>query len=51
MIEHGIDLNLIRRNPNPDFLIDKGVKRGTAERVVSDVDYWFDTTKRARTEE
>jgi hypothetical protein len=31
MIEQGIDLNLIRRNPNPKFLIDEGVKRGTAE--------------------
>jgi hypothetical protein len=51
MIEQGIDLNLIRRNPNPKFLIDEGVKRRTAERVVSDIDYWFETTKRPRTEE
>ncbi|KAM3066206.1 hypothetical protein ACMFMG_012110 [Clarireedia jacksonii] len=51
MIEQGIDLNLIRRNPNPKFLIDEGVKRGTAERVVSDIDYWFENIKRRRTEE
>jgi hypothetical protein len=51
MIKHGKDLDQIRWNPNPKFLIDEGVLEGTAERVVSDVDYWFETTKRRRTEE
>lgn len=51
MIEQGRDLNLIRRNPNPKFLIDEGVKSGTAERIVSDIDYWFENIKRPRTEE
>ena len=51
IIEDGMDLELIRRDPNPDFLIKKGVKRGTAERVVSDIDYWVKKCKRAETEE
>jgi hypothetical protein len=46
-----MDLELIRRNPNPELLTDKGVKRGTAERVVSDIDYWVETIKRPETEE
>jgi hypothetical protein len=50
IIGEGMDLELIRRNLNPKFLIDKGVKRRTAEQVVSDIDYWVETTKRTRTE-
>jgi hypothetical protein len=47
-----MDLELIRRNPNTKFLTDKGVKRGTAERVVSDdINYWVENIKRPRTEE
>ncbi|KAH8588257.1 hypothetical protein B0O99DRAFT_746948 [Bisporella sp. PMI_857] len=44
-------LNQIRKDPNPDILICEGVQSGTAKRVVSEIDYWFETTKRARTEE
>jgi hypothetical protein len=51
IIEEGMDLELIRRSRNTKFLTDRGVKRGTAERVVGDVDRWVETTKRARTEE
>jgi hypothetical protein len=36
ILGEGMDLELIRRNRNPKFLIDKGVKRGPAEWVVSD---------------
>ena len=47
-----MDLELIRRNPNPKFLIDKGVKRGPAKQVVSDdINFWVENIKRPRTEE
>jgi hypothetical protein len=46
-----MDLGLIRRDPNPDFLIKKGVKKGIAEHVVGDIDYWVEKVKRARAEE
>jgi hypothetical protein len=46
IIGEGMDLELIHWNPNPKFLISKGVKRGTAKRVVIDIDYWVETTKR-----
>ena len=39
IIEDGMDLELIRRDPNPKFLTDKGVKKGPAEHVVGDIDY------------
>jgi hypothetical protein len=40
IIEDGMDLELIHQDPNPDFLIKKGIKRGIAQRVVGDIDYW-----------
>ena len=51
IIEEGIDLELIRRDPKPDFLIERGIKRGIAEHVVGDIDYWVKKYKRAKTEE
>jgi len=51
MIEDGMDLDLIRQDPNPDFLTKKGVKRGIAKHIVGDIDYWVEKVKRARTEE
>ena len=51
MIEQRVDLDQIRRNPDPKFLIDEGVSKGTAKRFVGDIDYWFETTKRRRIEE
>jgi hypothetical protein len=45
IIGEGMDLELIRRNPNPKFLIDKGVKKGTAKQIVSDIDYRVEMTK------
>ena len=51
IIEDGMDLELIRQDPNPEFLIKRGVKRGIAERVVGDIDYWVKKYKRAETEE
>jgi hypothetical protein len=38
----GKDLELIRRNPNPKFLIDEDVLEGIAEHIVKDIDYWFE---------
>jgi hypothetical protein len=51
IIKKGSDLELIRRNPNPKFLIDADVLEGVAEHVVGDIDYWFENIKRLRTEE
>jgi hypothetical protein len=51
MIKHGVDLNQIRCDRDYQFLIDEGVLRGTAKRFASDIDYWFETTKRRRIEE
>jgi hypothetical protein len=51
IIEDSIDLELIRRDPNPKFLTDKGVKRGPAEYIVGNIDYWVQKVKQARTEE
>jgi hypothetical protein len=39
IIEDGMDLELICQDPNPDFLIKRGVKRGIAKQVVGDIDY------------
>jgi hypothetical protein len=46
-----MDLELIHRKPDPEFLIKSGVKRGIAEHVVGDIDYWVKKYKRAETEE
>jgi hypothetical protein len=51
IIEDSMDLELIRRDPKPDFLIKRGVKRGIAEHVVGDIDYWVEKYKRAKTKE
>jgi hypothetical protein len=51
IIADGMTLELIRQDPNPQFLIDKDVKKGIAKHIVGDIDYWVETVKRARTEE
>jgi hypothetical protein len=51
IIKKGLDLELIRQNPNPKFLIDKNILEGIAEHVVDNIDYWFENIKRPRTEE
>lgn len=51
IIKRGLDLELIRRNPNPKFLINADILEGVAEYVVGDIDYWFKNIKRPRTEE
>lgn len=50
IIKKGFSLELIRRNPNPKFLIDEDIQEGIAEHVVSDIDYWFENIKRPRME-
>ena len=39
ILEEGMDLELIREDPDPDFLVKRGVKRGIARQVVRDIDY------------
>ncbi|PQE18259.1 urea carboxylase protein [Rutstroemia sp. NJR-2017a BBW] len=51
IIEDGMDLELIHRDPNAQYLMDKCVKRGVAEHIVNDIDEWVQEHKRARTEE
>jgi hypothetical protein len=50
MIDDGMDLGLIRRGPDPKYLIEKKIKRGVAEHIVGDIDEWVKECKRARTE-
>jgi hypothetical protein len=47
----GLDLEQIREDQNPDFFIEKGVKRGIARRFVGDSDQWAMRYKRAETGE
>jgi hypothetical protein len=51
MIDNGITLELIRRDPNPEFLIKGGVKRVAALYIIDDINKWVEVCKRARTEE
>ncbi|KAE8441675.1 hypothetical protein EG329_004547 [Mollisiaceae sp. DMI_Dod_QoI] len=51
IIKHSVDLNQICCDRDYQFLIDVGVLKGTAKRFASDIDYWFETTKRCRVEE
>lgn len=37
IIDIGVHLGLIRQDPNPDFLIKKGIKREVAKHIVSDI--------------
>lgn len=45
LIKNAIDLNLLCAHPDAQFLIDAGVLKGTAQRVVSDVGYWYKSEK------
>jgi hypothetical protein len=51
ILEEGMDLELIREDPDPDFLVKRGVKRGIARQVVRDIDYWARNIKQSQTEE
>ena len=46
-----MDLELLYQEPDPDFLIKGGVKRGPALHVVRDIGKWVRESKRVRTEE
>jgi hypothetical protein len=51
IIDNSMDLELIRKDPDPKFLTDNGVAKGIADHIVGDIDYWAQHVKRARTEE
>jgi hypothetical protein len=38
IMDDAMDLELIRRDPDPDFLIKGGVKRGIALHIVGDIE-------------
>jgi hypothetical protein len=40
IIDDGMDLELIHQDPNPEFLIKGGVKRGATLHVMSDIEDW-----------
>jgi hypothetical protein len=40
MMDDGMDLELIHQDPNPEFLIKGGVKRGPALHIVGDIEPW-----------
>ena len=46
-----MNLELIHRDPKPEFLIEKGVKREAALHIVRDIERWVKRPKRAETEE
>ena len=48
ILKRGLDLELIRRDSNPKFLIHEDVQEGIAEHVISNIDYWFENIKRPR---
>ncbi|TVY71304.1 hypothetical protein LSUE1_G004473 [Lachnellula suecica] len=43
----GLDLEQVHDDQDPDFFIDKGVKRGIARRFVNDIEPWVKRYKRA----
>ena len=47
----GLDLEQVHEDQDPDFFIDKGIKRGIARRFVGDIDQWVKRCKRAETED
>jgi hypothetical protein len=52
IIERGLDLELIHQDQDPDFLdflIKKGVRKGSALRVIGDIVHWVNK-KRKRSE-
>jgi hypothetical protein len=52
VIKHdSMDLELIHRDPDPEFLIKGGVKRGIALHIVGDIEDWVKRLKRTETEE
>ena len=51
MKHDSMDLELIHRNPDPEFLIKGGVKRGIALHIVGDIEDWVKRLKRTATEE
>jgi len=44
-LNDGLFLQQIAQNPDPEFFIQKGVKRGIAHRFVSDIEYWVKRQK------
>jgi hypothetical protein len=44
-------LELICQDPNPQFLINKDIKKGIAKHIIGDIDYWVERVKQARTKE
>lgn len=47
----GLDLEQVHDDQDPDFFINKGVKRGIARRFVGDIDQWVKRCKRAEVED
>lgn len=46
-----MDVELIYLDPNPEFLVEKGIKSGAALHIVRDIEGWVKEPKRGETEE
>jgi hypothetical protein len=47
----GLDLEQIYQDQDPEFFIEKGIKRGIARRFVGDINQWVKSCKEAGTGE
>ena len=39
-LEHGLDLQQLHDDQDPDFFISRGIKIGVARRFIRDIEYW-----------
>ncbi|CAN9211125.1 unnamed protein product [Alternaria alternata] len=39
-LEHGLDLQLLHDDQDPDFFVSRGTKIGVARRFIRDIEYW-----------
>ena len=39
-LQHGLDLQQIHDDQDPDFFILRGIKIGVARRFIRDIEYW-----------
>jgi hypothetical protein len=51
IMDDGMDLELIYQDPNLEFLIKGGIKRGAALHVMGDIEDWVKRCKWAKTKE
>lgn len=45
-LEDGLDLKQVYKDQDPEFFIDKGIKKGIARRFVEDIPGWVENVKK-----